>query len=198
MKPLERQCHSNIDTKTQSGDTGSRWLRSNSPLAPQPYSGLPRQVLSPWVLDLPSSQNVALVNAAAASMMVSATGLSSFPPPFDPPVSRHCTVPNMLPPKPKRFSLPSCSSKFDLALAAISLKFPSSSPTVFQSPIPSARLHLRAAFSCRSLAFSLFSLLTVSDKLPLADCNLVNSSCSASRRADDSLMVSSFRARNAL
>jgi hypothetical protein len=82
MKPLERHYHSNIDTKTQSGDTGSRWLRSNSPLAPQPYGGLSRRVLSPWVLDLPSSQNVALVNAAAASMMVSATGLSSFPPPF--------------------------------------------------------------------------------------------------------------------
>jgi hypothetical protein len=159
---------------------------------------LARFFFSPMGLDLPSPQNIDLVNTAAASITVSATALSSFPPPFDPPVSRHCTVPNMLPPKPKRFSLPSCSSKLDLALATISLKFPSPSSTVFQSPIPSARLHLKVAFSCRSLAFSLLSLLTVSDKLPWADCSLINSSCNASRRADDSLMVSSFRARNAL
>jgi hypothetical protein len=140
----------------------------------------------------------ALVNGAAASTTASAAALSWFPPPFNPPVSYRYTVPNILPPKPKRFSLPSCSPKLDLALATISLKSPPSSSTVSQSLIPSARLHLRAAFSCRSLAFSLLSLLTVSDKLPLVDCNLINSSCSTSRRADDSLMVSSFRARNAL
>lgn len=137
-------------------------------------------------------QLMLLFRVAVASMTVTVTLFSLFPPPLKSAVFCHWTAPIIPPLKPRpTVSLP-WSSRLSLALLLTSALLSSDHPLVVL-----ARLSFNSLFSSCSREISILKLVTVSDKLPLADCSRTNSSWSVSRRADDSLMVSSLRARNA-